>query len=327
MSDPETSRDPVGAPGVPAGAGPGLGLALVFATALISGVSTFVNFYAVQGTSSDAFVTARNLVTALLLLPVAWIGHRAFRGRLGRGDWGRLALIGLVGGAIPFLLFFHGLALATAAGGAATASFAYRGLFLAATILGIVFLHERLHWRGTLAAALLLGGNVLLLSFYEPVWTPGTAYVLAATLLWAGEYTLSRRTLRRLPSSTVGLGRMGFGAAFLGAYLAITGQVGQATTMSVSEWEWVGISALLLAAFVVAWYAGLKRVEVGPATSVLVLGFPVTFVLGSAFAGTPFTLAQAAGAAVVTVGVGVALGGAALRRAWGSVAALARPTA
>ncbi|EQD73758.1 membrane protein containing DUF6, transmembrane [mine drainage metagenome] len=309
------------------GAGAGIGLALVFGTALVSGISTFVNFYAVQGTSSDAFVTVRNLVAALLLLPLAWVGHRTFRGRLARADWGRLALIGLVGGAIPFLLFFHGLALATVAGGAATASFAYRGLFLAATVLGVVFLRERLRWQGTVAAALLLGGNVLLLSFYVPLWTPGTAYVLAATLLWAGEYTLSRRTLRDLPSSTVALGRMGFGVAFLGVYLAFTDQVGRAVALSGAQWEWVGISALLLAAFVATWYAGLKRIEVGPATSVLVLGFPVTFVLESVFAGTPFTLAQAAGAAVVTVGVGVAVGWGALRQAWRAVAARGRPTA
>ncbi len=312
---------------VPAGAGSGLGLALVFATAVVSGVSTFVNFYAVRGTSSDAFVTVRNLATALLLLPLAWAGHRAFRGRLRGADWGRLALIGLVGGAIPFLLFFHGLALATAAGGAATASFAYRGLFLAATVLGVAFLGERLHWRGAVAAALVLGGNALLLSFYVPLWTPGTAYVLAATLLWAGEYTFSRRTLRDLPSSTVAFGRMGFGVAFLGAYLAATGQVGGLTAFSGAQWTWVGVSALLLAAFVALWYAGLKRVEVGPATTVLVLGFPVTFLLESAFSGTPFSVAQVAGAAVVVAGVGIAVGGTAFRRIGRAVAGRARPTA
>ena len=42
----------------------GMGLLLVLATAIVSGVSTYVNLYAVQGTSSDVFVTVRNLVVA-----------------------------------------------------------------------------------------------------------------------------------------------------------------------------------------------------------------------------------------------------------------------
>jgi drug/metabolite transporter (DMT)-like permease len=301
----------------------GLGLALVFTTALISGVSTFVNFYAVQGTNSDAFVTVRNLATAALLIPIALLGTRSILSGLRRVDWARLVLIGLIGGAIPFLLFFRGVEIAAAAGGAATASFAYRTLFLMAAVLGIVFLGERFRWRITIAAALLLGGNLLLLSLVAPIWTDGTSYVLAATVLWAGEYTLSRRTLRDLPSGTVALGRMGFGAGFLVVYLALTAQVGAIGRLSGGQWEWLAISALLLTAFVTTWYAGLKRVELGTATAVLVLGFPVTFALGLLFQGSAFTFAQVAGAVVVAVGVLVAVGRPvtdAVRRAVGRVA-------
>jgi drug/metabolite transporter (DMT)-like permease len=297
----------------------GLGLWLVVLTALISGVSTFVNAYAVQGTNSDAFVTVRNLATALFLVPIALLGARPRPAPLRRVDWGRLALIGLVGGAIPFLLFFRGIELATAAGGAATASFAYRTLFLVATVLGIVFLHERFHGRVTLAAALLLGGNILLLSLVAPIWTDGTAYVLAATVLWAVEYTISRRVLRDLPSSTVALGRMGFGGAFLVGYLAATAQLGAIGALSGAQWQWVAISAILLTGFVVTWYAGLRRVEVGIATSVLVLGFPVTLLLDAVVHGTPTTLGEVAGAVLVAAGVAVAAGRSQLRDAWGLV--------
>jgi drug/metabolite transporter (DMT)-like permease len=291
----------------------GLGLLLVLGATVVSGVSNFVNFYAVQGTNSDAFVTARNLVTALLLVPVALVGARSLRPHLRRVDWAGLLVVGLVGGAIPFLLFFRGLEIAGAGGGAATATFAYRSLFLIATVLGVVWLGERFHWRVTLAAGLLLAGNLLLLSLVYPVWTGGTAYVLVATVLWAGEYTLSRRLLRDLPSTTVSLGRMGFGAVFLVAYLALTAQVGAVAALSGGQWTWVFLSALLLTAFVGVWYAGLQRVEVGLATSVLVLGFPITFVLGVLFYGSPFTIGQVAGALVVTAGVGVMVGRAQLR--------------
>ncbi len=307
----------------------GQGVVLVFVAALVSGVSTFVNFYAVKGTDSDAFVTVRNVVTAAFLVPVALVGARTLRAPLRRVDWGRLAVIGLIGGAIPFLLFFRGIELATAAGGAATATFAYRTLFLMATIFGIVFLGERFQWRVTAAAALILGGNLLLLSLVSPLWTNGTAYVLAATLLWAGEYTLSRRVMRDLPSRTVALGRMGFGACFLVGYLALTAQVGSAAALTGGQWEWVLISAVLLTAFVGVWYAGLQQVEVGVATSVLVLGFPVTFLLSVTLQGSAFTFAQLAGAVVVAAGVVLAVGRSQFRATWQYLtrAPFSRPTA
>ncbi len=297
-----------------------VGLLLVLATAIISGVSTFVNSYALVGTSSDAFVTVRNLAVALLIAPVALVATRRSPERLRAVDYGGLALVGLIGGAIPFLLFFHGLALASAAGGAATASFLYRTLFLMATVFALLFLRERFHARVFVGAALLLGGNLLLLSLISPLWTPGTTYVFAATILWAAEYTISKRLLTNLRSSTVGFGRMGFGAVFLLGYLALTSQYGAVAAMSGTQWEWVAISAALLTAFVLTWYAGLQRTDLSVATSVLVLGFPVTFVLGVLARGAHFTTDEAVGAAAVVAGVAVAAGW----RQWRDVGALLR---
>jgi drug/metabolite transporter (DMT)-like permease len=298
----------------------GVGLLLVFMTAAISGLSTFVNAYAVHGTSSDAFVTIRNLAVAGMLLPLALVARRTLIQPLSRGDWGRLLAIGIVGGGIPFLLFFHGLALATAAGGGLTASFVYRTLFLMATVLGVVYLKEHFHVRVAVAAGLLLGGNYLLLSLSAPIWTDGTTYVFAATVMWALEYTISKRALRDIPAGIVSAGRMGIGAAFLVGYLAVTAQFGAIGAFSGGQWTWVLISAVLLAAFVGTWYFGLQRVDLGVATSVLVLGFPVTWILSVVVAGSSFTLAQAAGVAAVAGGVVLAVGLTRLRQTWAVVA-------
>ncbi len=306
----------------------GPGLLLVLATAFISGVSTFVNAFAVQGTSSDAFVTVRNVVVAAAFVPVALVATRWLRSPALRAvDWGRLVVIGLIGGAIPFLLFFHGLQIATKAGGAATASFGYRTLFLWATVFGVVFLHEKFHWRVALGAALLLIGSALMLSLTSPIWTDGTGYVLAATVLWAAEYTISKRALRDLPSATVVLGRMGFGAIFLVAYLSLTVQWGTVAGFTGAQWAWVGISAALLGAFVASFYPGLKRVELGTASSVLVLGFPVTLALSALIQGSVFTLTEAAGALAVVAGVGIVVGLAQLRDAWTFLRRISRPQA
>src|SRR3989304_3468840 len=55
---------------------PSLARTLVLLTAVISGVSVFVNYYAIQGTNSDAFLTVRNATVATFLL-----APRAPRGR------------------------------------------------------------------------------------------------------------------------------------------------------------------------------------------------------------------------------------------------------
>ena len=255
-----------------------MGLVLVLFTALISGVSVFVNSFAVQGTNSDAFLTVRNLLVAGMLVPLAFFVRPANRAPLRRKDWIRLAAIGLVGGAIPFVLFFRGLSMAGAAG-ADTTSFLYRTLFLMAAVLGVVVLREKVSARLALGGVALLAGNALLLSVTSPIWTDGTALVLAATLLWAVEYTMSKHALRDLPSATVALGRMGFGGVFLFAYLAASGQLGAVAALSGAHVQWILISAVFLLAFVSTWYAGLKHVDLSTATAVLVLAFPITWAL------------------------------------------------
>lgn len=298
--------------------GVGAGLLLVSATALVSGVATFVNVYAVHGTSSDAFVTVRNLIVAALLLPLAALValSRSSGPTVRWGDLPRLALIGLVGGAVPFLLFFHGLELAAAQQGMTTASFLYRTLFLLAAVLGAVFLRERLSRRYFAGALLLLAGSYLLLSLTPAVWTDGSLFVLGATALWAGEYTISKATLSRLPATTVAAGRMGFGGIFLAAYLAVTAQWGVVGRFSAPQWGWVILSAALLTAFVATWYAGLARVELGVASSVLVIGYPVSWLLSVGLRGAPFTIEDAVGATAILVGVAAIVGLHRLRTSW-----------
>ena len=92
------------------------GAYLALATAVISGVSVFINSYGVkQVTDPFVFTTSKNLLVALLLgallfLPASW---RELQ-QLTRKQWLSLALLGLIGGSIPFLLFFYGLKQASA---------------------------------------------------------------------------------------------------------------------------------------------------------------------------------------------------------------------
>lgn len=300
--------------------GIGMGLLFVIGTALLSGVSNLVNAVAMRGVSADAFVTFRNALVAALLVPLVFLAGSGQRQRLRPVEWARLATIGLIGGAIPFVLFFRGIQLATAEGGTTTASFLYRTLFLFAAVLAVVFLRERLPARLFLAAILLLVGNALLMSLVSPIWTDGAVLVLGATVLWAGEYTLSKWTLRDLPSGTVALGRMGFGAVFLIAYIGLSGQTDAMFAFRGDNLQWIALSTMLLLAFVVTWYAGLKVVDLSVATAVLILGYPVTWAFNLAAGRESFGLPQAAGAAVVVLGVVLAMGIVSLRETWRALA-------
>lgn len=306
---------------MPAARSLGPGIALVLLAVLVSGVSNFVNFKAVQGTNVDAWIAVRNATVAAMLVPAALFVGFGARVPLRRSDWIRLAAIGLVGGAVPFLLYFHGFQLAAQEGGAASASLGYRCLFLVATVFGVLFLRERLPKRFAIAAGLLLLGNVLLLSLTGPLWTEGTGFVLLATVLWACEYTMSKRVLRTLPSGTLALGRMGFGAVFLLAYLGLTGQASAVAGFAAADWMNLLLSALLLCAFVTTWYAGLKTVDLSVASAVLVLALPVTWALGL-LAGSVPGLASAAGAVVIILGVGILLGMASLRHGGAALQAI-----
>src|SRR5262249_51916502 len=103
------------------------GALLALATGLISGGSVYLPQVGTQAVP-DPFVytTARNAVVgaALLALVVLGGGVRSL-GALSRADWGRLGLIAVVGGSVPFLLFFWGLTLTSAP----TASFIQKTQF------------------------------------------------------------------------------------------------------------------------------------------------------------------------------------------------------
>ncbi|MDO8480858.1 MAG: DMT family transporter, partial [Nanoarchaeota archaeon] len=137
-----------------------LGVGLVLGTALVSGFSIFINSYGVKGFDSSVFTFAKNLVVAVALFAILlgtlrWDQLKQLKGK----HWAQLAIIGLVGGSIPFLLFFKGLQLTTGQMG----SFIHKTLFLYVAILAPIFLKERLSKKLFLGTALLLVGNYLLI--------------------------------------------------------------------------------------------------------------------------------------------------------------------
>ncbi len=282
------------------------GVKLVLATAAISGFSVFVNRFGVAGMDASVFTTLKNVLVALLLISTLLaLGEWKTLKTLRQKEWGRLALIGLVGGSVPFVLFFTGLRLTSAAQG----SLIQKTMFVFVAILAAAFLKERIDKRIVAGGILLVLGNLLVLRMTGFTFGAGDALILLATALWAAEITLSKRFLtaaKDLPGRVVALGRMGFGAAFLLVYLLATQKITLISGLTSGSWLWIIMTSALLYGYVFTFYEGLKTVKASVATAVLLLGTVITTLLTLAWTGA-VDWTQLAGGALILAGTLVLL--------------------
>ena len=184
------------------------GLWLVIGTAIISGVSIFINKFGVQGIDSSLFTGAKNLMVAVFLFSIIILAKDFKKLKQLKGkEWAKLSLIGLLGGSIPFLLFFKGLQLTTASQG----SFIQKTMFVWVGILALIFMKEKLDKGIAIGAVLLLAGSFLLLQMNHFTFGTGDLLILGATLLWSIETIISKQALKTIDSKVVAFGRMFFG--------------------------------------------------------------------------------------------------------------------
>jgi drug/metabolite transporter (DMT)-like permease len=290
------------------------GVGLATAAAVISGVSVFVNGAAVRALPDAAlYTTLKNGAAALVLLALAaTTTHRAEVRALDRRAWLALAAIGVIGGSVPFLLFFAGLAQASAP----AAAFIQKSLFLWVALLAVPFLGERLGLAQVIALVVLLGGQALVAGPTGIRWGAGESMIAAATLLWAVESVVARRLLAgtgsRVPATVLGAARLGFGLVVLVGYLGLTGRLAAVGSLSAGQWGIAIGTGLLLSAYVVTWFSSLRRAPASLVTSVLVLGAPITAILQVVASGRMPDLTATLGLALI-VGAVAALAASAWR--------------
>jgi drug/metabolite transporter (DMT)-like permease len=280
------------------------GIVLAFVTALVSGVAVFVNGYAVKAFGdADVYTTAKNLVAAALLAGLAAVAAR--RGTADRPSrprtrpqWFGLAAVALVGGSVPFLLFFEGLARASSV----QAAFIHKTLVVWVALLAVPLLGERIGPAHLGAIALLVWGQVVLGGGVGGVRPGlGEAMILAATLLWAVEVVIAKRLLAGLASPTVGLARMGLGVLVLVGWLAVTGKADALVGLGGRQRGWALATGVILSVYVATWYAALARAPAVDVTAVLVVGAVVTALLDAAVNGKALG-PQGLGLALVSAG-------------------------
>jgi drug/metabolite transporter (DMT)-like permease len=280
----------------------GWGIALAFGVAIISGVSVFINGYAVKQVPDAAvYTTLKNGVAALLLIGIACLAVRRSEVRaLDRRAWTGMTVIGVIGGSVPFILFFSGLAIASAP----TAAFIHKTLFVWVVVLAVPFLGERLGWFPIAALGVLLAGQFLAAPPTGVTWGTGETMILAATLLWAVEVVIARRLLTRdVPSPILGAARLGIGFVVLVGYLVVTGRMPTLLGLTATQWAWGLGTGALLAAYTATWLAALRRADASVVASVLVIGAPITAAVSTVVNGTGPAPSVVAGQAVMAVAV------------------------
>lgn len=283
------------------------GIGLAAGTALISGVAVFVNGHAVRQFGDPAtFTTLKNAVAAVVLVTMALAVGGVPRSLDGR-RWVGVAVLGLVGGSVPFLLFFTGLAEASAP----AAAVIHKTLFIWVALLAVVLLRER-------PSAWLLGALVVLLMaqlLVQPptgvAWGGGETLIALATGLWAVETILAKRLLGSVSPLVAGAGRMGFGLIVLVGFLIATGRAGAVAQLGLEQWAWVLGTGVLLAGYVATWYGALRRAPATMVAAVLTIGAPITATLqllssgalpaAGPLAGNALILLAAGGVAVVAL--------------------------
>lgn len=269
------------------------GLILAFVTSIISGFAVFLNSYGVKAVgdattyttlkNTFAFVVLATVVSGLVATSRSKSPAVLTRPTTGR-QWFGLGVVGVLGGAIAFVLFFEGLSRASST----HAAFLHKTLLLWVALLAVPLLGERLGKWHLLAIGLLVVGQIGLAGGASSLFGTGEAMVLGATMLWAVEVVLAKWLLADLSSWTLGLARMGIGSLVLLLWTALRGQLGSALSLSAAQWGWVLLTGLLLAGYVGTWFAALARAQAVDVTAVLVVGAVITTVLATAVQGAPF---------------------------------------
>ena len=249
-----------------------------------------------------AFNTMRMLVAAVAFGLVLWRATPAER-RVDRGDWGRVVLLGLVGGTFYQVLFMNGVPRTSVANSGLIFGLSPVVISLLSAFMG----HERLPWTRWAGALLSVVGLYFVVGVGATTSVnslAGDAYVFVSMLCWA-VYSVASRPL---------LGR--YSPTLLTAWAAIVAAptYALATLPSLMATDWGAVSrsswALMLwsstfclvLAYVI-WYTGVQRLGATRTSAYQNLIPIVAMAVAWAWLGESVTGAQVAGAAAILAGV------------------------
>lgn len=254
------------------------GIILAFVTAIISGIAIFYSKISVAKIDPLILATTRNSLVGIFFI-IYFLSTNNIKQlfRLTKKEMILLFGIGIIGGSIPFYLFFTGIKLI----GAQNANLIHKSLFIWVAILSMFLLKEKINKKYLIAGLLVFIGTY----FFTPLklmFGRGEQLILVATLFWSLENIFAKKVLNNTSSELVGLFRMVLGGGILLFITLLSGKVKLLTGLNISQVQTIFIGGSILFFYVFTWYKALKY---APASLVaLILTFSV--VVGNAINGS-----------------------------------------
>ena len=256
------------------------GIYLSLITAIVSGFSIFASKIFVTKLDPLVFTTLKNLFVAVILsFMILNKRHIDSLMKLNRKDVLRLILIGLIGGGIPFALFFTGLSMTSAATGAII----HKTLFIWVAILAYFFLKEKFGFLQIIGYVLIIASAIFIAKINKFSLGTGELMILGATILWAVENVIAKRTLANVPSELVAWARMTIGSVVLFSVVLFQGKSIAITGLSQEQIISVLIGGILLTTYVLTWYKALSYAPASLVAVILTLSTLITSSLSAMF--------------------------------------------
>lgn len=250
------------------------GILFALIAALISGISIYYNkVFALKGLDPVVFNVYKNGgVGVILTLLLMQSGQITKITRLPRKDWLKFLSVGLIGGSIPFVLFFTALAKIPAI----NANLIQKTLFIWAGLLAIVFLKERIKLWQIIGYALIIWANLFIGGFRGFTFNSFEGLVVIATWLWAIENIIVKKLMIQYNSLFLAWSRMTIGAIILLVLVLLQGKATLLGALSIQQVPILLGSIGLLSLYILSWYKALSLAPVTAVTAVLVLATPIT---------------------------------------------------
>lgn len=253
------------------------GIKYALFAAVISGLANFLNKQIlVSGVDAVTLNVVKNGIAGLILLGVSFPLLSQLRDYSLR-NWSKLILIAIVGGCIPFILFFKGLAISPAVVG----SFIHKTLFIFVAILAVVFLRERVSRFQLAGLGIMFAGLLPIIKFNLFSIGRGEIMMLAAVAFWSVEAILIKKFIQDMDYRILAVSRMVLGTIFIAVFSVASGNLSGILRITPVGWVGILIASIFLSGYVYFWYKAFYLAPANVVTSVLTLALPVTIIASS----------------------------------------------